>query len=362
MIVYAAVIADTREVRPGEALDWSALAGYLRARLDLGAATSAGTDVQVSQFPGGHSNLTYLVRFGATELVVRRPPLGPVPPKAHDMAREYRWLEAVNPAFPLAPKPFLLCEDPSVLGTTFYVMERRNGLVVRRDEPESLAGNPVARRMASEAIVDALARLHAVDVSTGAVATLGKPEGFVARQVRGWTERWERSKTDEIPGMERLTRWLASRLPPSPRPTLVHNDFKLDNIMLDAADLSRVEAVLDWEMATVGDPLVDLGCTLCYWTEAGDPAMRGGAMSSITAEPGWLTRIELVRRYAEKTACDVSSLGYYEVFGLFKLGVILQQIYFRYYRGQTRDERFRDFHLRVRGLMSAAIELAERLD
>jgi len=348
---------EVAPIRAGEEIDARALGEYMRSKVE-----GAERGVSIEQFPGGHSNLTYLIRAGDSEYVLRRPPLGPVAPKAHDMAREFRVLDALHPLFPPAPKVFLLCEDPSVIGATFFLMERRHGVVLRRDVPAAFAGDPELPRKVSEGFIDCLAQLHSIDIERHGLNSLGRPEGFLDRQVRGWTERWERSKTDEIPGMERLTRWLASRLPPSPRPTLVHNDFKLDNIMLDAADLSRVEAVLDWEMATVGDPLVDLGCTLCYWTEAGDPAMRGGAMSSITAEPGWLTRIELVRRYAEKTACDVSSLGYYEVFGLFKLGVILQQIYFRYYRGQTRDERFRDFHLRVRGLMSAAIELAERLD
>jgi len=361
MIVYAAVIADTREVRPGEALDWSALAGYLRARLDLGAATSAGTDVQVSQFPGGHSNLTYLVRFGATELVVRRPPLGPVPPKAHDMAREYHWLEAVNPAFPLAPKPFLLCEDPSVLGTTFYVMERRNGLVVRRDEPESLAGNPVARRMASEAIVDALARLHAVDVSTGAVATLGKPEGFVARQVRGWTERWERAKTEEVRELDELGAWLAANMPPEPeRPAIVHGDYKLDNVMLDPVDTGRLLAVLDWEMSALGDALVDLGIFLAYWAPDGAHAGAPDALTTVTDRPGWLSRDEILDRYARASSRDLSFIGFYEVFARFKIAVVIQQIFVRFVRGQTDDPRFADFGARVRRLARQAADMAGR--
>jgi aminoglycoside phosphotransferase (APT) family kinase protein len=277
------------------------------------------------------------------------------------MAREFRVLEAVHPWFPPAPKVFLLCEDALVIGATFFLMERRHGVVLRRDIPADFARDPEFPRKASQGFIDCLAHLHSIDIERHGLATLGRPDGFLDRQLRGWTERWERAKTEKIPGIDGLLVWLAGNLPQSPRPTLVHNDFKLDNIMLAAGDPSRVEAVLDWEMATVGDPLVDLGCTLCYWTETGDPAMRGGAMSSITAQPGWLTRAELVRRYAEKTACDVSNLGYYEVFGLFKLGVILQQIYYRYHRGQTRDERFRDFHLRVRGLMAAAIDLAERM-
>jgi len=347
---------EVAPIRAGEEIDRLVLGEYLRGKVE-----GADHGVSIEQFPGGHSNLTYLVRAGEREYVLRRPPIGPVAPKAHDMAREFRVLEAVHLVFPPAPKVFLLCEDPSIIGATFFLMERRFGVVMRHDVPSEFARDPNFPRKVSQAFIDCLAQLHSIDIERHGLSELGRPDGFLARQVGGWTERWARAKTEEIPGVEGLLAWLAARLPASPPATLVHNDFKLDNIMLDAGDPGRVEAVLDWEMATVGDPLVDLGCTLCYWTEAGDPAMRGGAMSSITAQPGWLTRAELVRRYAERAACDVSDLAYYEVFGLFKLGVILQQIYFRYHRGQTHDERFRDFHLRVCGLMSAAIELAERL-
>ena len=347
---------EVAPIRAGEEIDVRALAEYLRGKVE-----GAVRDVRVEQCPGGHSNLTYLVRAGDHEYVLRRPPLGPVAPKAHDMAREFRVLEAVHPVFPPAPRVYLLCEDPAVIGATFFLMERRQGAVLRRDMPAEFARDSAFPRKASEGFIDCLSQLHSIDVARQPLAGLGRPEGFLERQVRGWTERWLRAKTEEIQGMDSLIAWLSDRLPASARPALVHNDFKLDNIMLDPRNPARVEAVLDWEMATVGDPLVDLGCTLCYWTQAGDPEMRGGSLSGITAMPGWYTRAELVRRYAEKAGRDVSGLGYYEVFGLFKLGVILQQIYFRYIRGQTRDERFSDFHLRVRGLMRAAVELAERL-
>ena len=347
---------EVAPIRTGEEIDARALSEYLH-----GKVPGAEPGVTIEQFPGGHSNLTYLVRAGDREYVLRRPPLGPVAPKAHDMAREFRVLEAVYPVFPPAPKVFLVCEDPAVIGATFFLMERRAGVVLRSDIPSKFAHDPAFPRKASQGFIDCLAQLHSIDIEQHGLSTLGRPEGFLERQVRGWTERWGRAKTEEITGMDRLLTWLADRLPESPPPTLVHNDFKLDNIMLDARDPGRVEAVLDWEMATVGDPLVDVGCTLCYWTQAGDPAMRGGSLSGITAGPGWLTRAELVERYAKKAGRDVSSLGYYEVFGLFKLGVILQQIYFRYHRGQTRDERFRDFDLRVRGLMHAAMELSEQI-
>ncbi len=264
------MLGDTREVRPTEQLDWSALAAYLRWHLPAHkiAGLDLERDIEVSQFPGGHSNLTYLVRFGGAELVVRRPPLGPVPPKAHDMAREFKWLAAIHPVFPLAPRPYLLCEDHQVIGSVFYVMERRRGVVVRRDEPLGLANRTDARRRLSEALIDTLADLHAIDVTTGPLAGLGKPAGFVERQVRGWSrtmgsvEDWTR-----YPKMDALAAWLLAHLPPDPaEPTIVHGDFKLDNVLLDSLDVGRLVAVFDWEMSALGDPLVDLGIMLAYWT------------------------------------------------------------------------------------------------
>lgn len=343
---------DFAPVREGEQIDTQALAGYLRGRIE-----GVGSEVTVRQFPGGHSNLTYLLEAGGREYVLRRPPLGPVAPKAHDMAREYNVLRAVHPHFPQAPRAFLLCDDPSVIGAIFFIMERRRGLVLRREIPGPFAGDPDFGRRVSEAFVDCMAALHAVDITQ---VLLGKPAGFLQRQVSGWAERWQRAQTEALPRMDQLIRWLADRLPESPPPTLVHNDYKLDNVMLDPADPGRVEAVLDWEMTTAGDPLVDLGCVLCYWPEAGDPPARRDALSSITTLPGWLTRAQLVERYARTTGRDVSGLGYYEVFGIFKVAVVLQQIYFRYHRGQTRDERFRNFDERVRGLVEVAAEVAGR--
>ena len=343
---------ESTPVREGEQIDTQALAGYLRGKLE-----GVESGLTVRQFPGGHSNLTYLLETGGREYVLRRPPLGPVAPKAHDMAREYNVLRAVHPLFPPAPRVFLLCDDPAVIGAIFFVMERRHGLVLRRELPSPYAGDPDFGRRVSEAFVDCLAALHAVDVNR---AMLGKPAGFLERQVSGWAERWQRAQTETLPQMDQLVRWLTDRLPQSPPPTLVHNDYKLDNLMLDLNDPSRVEAVLDWEMATAGDPLVDLGCVLCYWPEAGDPLVRREALSSITTLPGWFTRAQLVERYARITGRDVSGLGYYEVFGIFKIAVVLQQIYFRYHRGQTRDERFRNFDERVRGLVEIAADVAEK--
>jgi aminoglycoside phosphotransferase (APT) family kinase protein len=346
--------SDTRPVRPSEQLDWGALEAYLRGRL----AFDASAPMEVEQFPSGHSNLTYLVRFGANESVMRRPPFGPVAPKAHDMAREYRLLAAIHPVFPLAPRPLLLCEDHAVLGATFYVMERRRGLVLRHSEPPGLSGNPEARRRVSESVVDALAALHAVDVTSGDLAALGKPAGFVERQVRGWTERWHRSQTDEVPEMDALAGWLAERLPPEPsRFAIVHGDYKLDNLMLDASDPSRVVAIFDWEMGALGDPLVDLGILLCYWVHAAK-ALEHEAVASITRQPGWFGRDEILERYTTGAGSDLSRIGFYEVFAVFKLAVVLQQIYYRYRRGQTDDPRFAALDGRVADLARVAASIA----
>ena len=317
---------DTRPVRASENLDWTRLESFLgRGRF------------AVEQFPAGHSNLTYLLCFDSgEELVLRRPPFGPVPPRAHDMAREYRVLDAVHPRFPLAPKPLLLCEDTSVIGAVFYLMERRRGIVIRDQEPPN-----VDRRRISESMVDTLRELHAIE----GLDALGKAAGFVARQVRGWTERWHGSKTSEVPEMESLAAWLEQRIPLDPaRPAIVHGDFKLDNVMLDAA--GNVTAVFDWEMSAIGDPLIDVGILLCYWLYTG----------GVTTRPGWFTREEILDRYG---AGDVS---FYEIFAIFKLAVIIQQIYARYVRGQTDDPRFATLGERVTQLARLAAKLASRND
>ena len=331
-----ALHSDTAQVRPGEELDTKALSRYLNKG-----------EVVLEQFPGGHSNLTYLVRAGGEEYVLRRAPMGPVPPKAHDMAREYRMLESIHPHFHAAPKVHLLCEDPSVIGSAFFLMERRKGIILRETDPRPYEAEFTAQ--VSEAFIDGLIALHAIDIERSGLSSLGKSQGFLDRQVHGWTDRWRRAETENIAEMDRVMAWLAASIPESGCATIVHNDYKLDNIMLNAEDPGKIEAVLDWEMTTVGDPLADLGLTLCYWTL--------GSSSGRNDSPGWYSREQLLARYADKTGRDVSGIAYYEVLGVFKLAVILQQIYYRFVKGQTRDERFRGFDSRVKGLIETASAL-----
>ena len=349
--------SDSAPVRFGEELNLASLANWLCGKIE-----GAHRGITVEQFPNGHSNLTYLLRIEDREYVLRRGPLGPVAPKAHDMAREFRVLQMVHPHFPEAPDVFHLCEDPAVLGGVFFLMERRHGLILRDDVPPELAKAPNLGAPVSEAFVDSLIRLHAIDVSKTGLVALGKPEGFLERQVLGWADRWNRAKTDEMPKMDRVIRWLVDQRPISPDPTLVHNDYKLDNVMLRDGSVDRIEAVLDWEMATVGDPLADLGLTLCYWVWAAAPQLRASELPAFRSQPGWYTRDQFVQRYAEGTGRDLSHIGYYEVLGVFKLAVILQQIYHRFRRGQTQDTRFQNFDERVRGLVELAASLTEKLN
>jgi aminoglycoside phosphotransferase (APT) family kinase protein len=356
--VSTAPTADTRPVRESENLDWQNLAIFLRSQPSIQSIDGFDphAEMEVAQFPGGHSNLTYRLRFGSAEVVLRRPPFGPVPPRAHDMAREGRVLAAVHPHFPLAPRPLVSCEDPTVIGSVFYVMERRHGLVIRTTEPPQIEGNTDLRQRVSGSIVDTLADLHAIDIASHGLESLGKPAGFMARQIKGWTERWHGAKTTEIPEMEALTVWLDQRTPPDPaRPALVHGDYKLDNVMLDAADPTRLAGVFDWEMSAIGDPLADVGILLCYWVHVA--SAKEAAFAGVTTRDGWFSRQEILERYAQRSPHSLHDVTLYEVFAVFKLAVVIQQIYARFVRGQTDDPRFASLGERVTSLARIATQL-----
>lgn len=323
------------EVRADERFDEAKLEAYLRSNV-----SGLEGPMVVRQFHGGHANLTYDLRFGERELVLRRPPLGPVAPKSHDMRREYRALRALAPLFPYSPRPVVLCEDEDVVGAVFFVMERSRGLVVRQSWPDALGDAPALRRRMAESLVDALADLHMVDTERPEVAALGRPDGFVERQVKGWHGRWERARTREIPLMDRLADWLGARIPEPERVSVLHNDYKLDNAMFALDDPGRLVAIFDWDMTSLGDPLIDLGTLLGYWSEATDEVPRGTG-GAVTTLAGFPTRAEVAARYGARTGVDLTHLPWFETFALFKTAVVLEQIYVRFVKGQTQDERFR---------------------
>jgi len=283
-----------------------------------------------------------------------------VAPKAHDMRRESALLERIHPVFPLAPQPYLFCDDLEIMGVPFYVMERRNGLVLNDTFPDGPKVTPELCRQMSETVVDTLVGIHAINWRTAGLAEFGHPEGFLERQVMGWIERYARSQTDESPDVTALTRWLVEHIPVSLAPALIHNDFKLNNMLLDANDLAQPVAVLDWEMTTIGDPLFDLAISLSYWVQSDDPAELREILPTITHLPGFFNRAEFMERYATKSGRDLSSMHFYLTFSYFKLATILQQIYIRWVRGQTRDQRFATFGSRIRVLIDHAIQLASR--
>jgi aminoglycoside phosphotransferase (APT) family kinase protein len=344
------LLDEPGEVREEEKLGTQRLGAWLEQVFP----SSAGPP-RLLQFRKGHSNLTYLVGFGEREAVLRRAPLGADIKTAHDMRREFTILSALQEVYPKAPRPIAFCEDPSVIGAQFYLMERVRGVILRGSHaPPGVDLSPQLMRALSTALVDGLAELHAVDVRGAELAQLGRPEGYVARQVKGWTERYFRAKTDEIPEVEEVAAWLQRNMPAESGAALVHNDYKYDNLVLDPADLTRIVAVLDWEMATVGDPLMDLGTTLGYWVDPGDPDEVKGLPLGPTQLPGNLSRVQLVERYGLQRGREVGPLLFHYVFALFKIAVIAQQIYWRFHRGLTRDPRFAALILGVRALGAQA--------
>jgi aminoglycoside phosphotransferase (APT) family kinase protein len=342
----------TRPVRDGEALDAHRLLQHIKDKIP-----NINNNLEIEQFPSGHSNLTYLLRADDRELVLRRPPFGARIKSAHDMGREFRILSALHPVYPRAPRPLLYVDDEDVLGAPFYIMERLRGVILRGTRP--IPGLDAAQmRRCCEALVDELVAIHAVDLDAAGLADLGRPDGYVQRQVEGWTRRYRDAQTDHVPQMDQIAAWMPAHMPPESGATLIHNDYKYDNLVLDPDDLGRVIGVLDWEMATLGDPLMDLGTTLGYWIEPSDLPLAALPFGP-TALPGNLDRRELALRYAHKSGRDLTHALFYYVYALFKIAVILQQIYARYKQGLTRDPRFAGF---LTGVQLLAQTAAQALD
>ncbi len=343
------------QTRPGEELNLTALQTYLND-----AASGFGTITNAAQFPGGYSNLTYLLTTSNRDYVLRRPPVGAKDIKGgHDMGREFRVLTMLQQAgYRKVPEPVAFCEDESVMGYPFYIMARVPGVILRAHTASKIGIAPEVMHRLSESLVNELVDLHRIDVQQTGLIDLGKPDGYVQRQVSGWHKRYQASQTDAIADMDTLSRYLTEQLPPEhPSPTLLHNDFKYDNVVLNPDDLTDIRAVLDWEMCTVGDPLMDLGTSLSYWAEAKDDAFR--QTFNLTWLPGNLTRQEVARRYADQSGRNVSNLLYYYVFGLFKNAVVLQQIYGRYQKGLTQDARFAALGQGVCVLARAGVQAVE---
>jgi aminoglycoside phosphotransferase (APT) family kinase protein len=299
------------------------------------------------------------LRAGGREYVLRRPPFGSKVKSAHDMGREHRILSKLHAVYPLAPEPVVFCQDMDVMGAEFYMMRRLRGIILRKELPKGMDLGETAVRSLQEALVDNLVRLHSVDYEAAGLADLGKPEGYVERQVTGWTKRYAGSQTDDIPSVETVARWLADNRPADTGPALIHNDYKFDNVVLDPENPSEIIGVLDWEMSTIGDPLMDLGSTVSYWIQADDDPPMHVLRTGPTHLPGSMTRVEVVRRYAELTGRDTSNALFYYVFGLFKLAVVAQQIYYRYKQGLTKDERFAAMVMGVHILCNQGVKAIE---
>jgi aminoglycoside phosphotransferase (APT) family kinase protein len=340
-----------KAVRAGEELDLAALGAYVDREL------GAHGPVSVEQFPGGHSNLTYLVHHGEREYVLRRPPFGSKVKSAHDMGREVAVLSKLAPVFDRAPRVIAYCDETEVLGAPFYLMERRRGVILRKELPAGLDHARV--RQLCDLLVDTLVDLHAVDFAAAGLGDFGKPAGYIERQVRGWTERYAGSQTDDLPDITEVARWLDAQRPADGPPALIHNDFKFDNVIFDPA-LERITGVLDWEMATIGDPLMDFGTALSYWVHADDPQVFQLPVFGVTNKPGMFRRSDFVARYLERSGRRTDHVVFFYAFGLFKTAVVLQQIYFRFATGVTTDPRFAPFILVVRALAEQAKRSIDR--
>jgi aminoglycoside phosphotransferase (APT) family kinase protein len=327
-------VDQPRGVRPGDEFDLQAVEEYLK-----GVVSGLDGPLEVSQFPSGASNLTYLLEAGDREYVLRRPPVGTKAKSAHDMGREVRVMTALRDSFPYVPKVVAFCDDQEVLGCDFYVMERIQGIILRRQLPSDLALSEEETRQLCTNFLDRLIELHTLDYEAIGLGNLGKPEGYVERQILGWSERYRRARTPNAPSYEKVMTWLAETMPGEVRHSIIHGDFRFDNVILDPEDPCN----LDWEMATIGDPLMDLGSSLAYWVSKGDPLLLRIFRLQPTHLPGMLSRDEVVRYYCERTGVSCDDFTFYRVYGVFRLVVIIQQIYYRYYHKQTTNKRFKKF-------------------
>jgi aminoglycoside phosphotransferase (APT) family kinase protein len=339
------------DVREGENFNHLLLYKYLSKKIEI-----KENDLQVLQFGGGHANLTYLLKFGNNEFVLRRPPLGPIAPSSHDMFREHTVQSALNKVFPLAPDSLFFCDDESIIGAKFHIMERRKGIVIRKAINNNFNFSKENIRKISFNMIDIISTLHNIDPSKIGLGSLGRPDGFVLRQLDGWEDRWRKSSHNKSTEsrFDALLNHLRKTLPKPQATTILHNDFKLDNIMWNEKKKYVPEAVFDWDMCTRGDPLMDIGHMLNYWIDENDDDESKLITSMPYKNVIYPSRKEMINYYAKKTDFDMKDIHWYYAFGAFKLAVIIQQIYIRFLKGQTNDQRFSNFGIRVEALINRA--------
>ncbi|CAD5110363.1 phosphotransferase family protein [Zestomonas carbonaria] len=351
-----ALTDQSTRIREGEELDAAVIDAYLKQHIP-----GLGGTPRISQFPGGASNLTYLLEYPEQEFVLRRPPFGHKAKSAHDMGREFRILNQLNSGFPYCPKAYVHCTDESVIGSEFYVMERVKGIILRDKLPPDLSLDADQTRTLCKSFIDRLVELHNVDYTACGLADLGKPEGYVQRQIGGWSDRYEKAMTPDAPHWNEIKAWLKDKMPADHhKPGIVHNDYRFDNVILDPNDPLKIIGVLDWELTTIGDPLMDLGNTLAYWIEANDPQPLHMMRRQPSHLPGMLTRREFVDYYAERAGIRIDNFDFYYTYGLFRLAGIMQQIYYRYYHGQTKDQRFAQFIHGNKTLEQFSLQIIEK--
>ena len=352
------LIDRATSIRSGEELDAQKVLEFLKASIP-----GLEGKIEIKQFPSGFSNLTYSVKVGDREMVLRRPPFGKKAKTAHDMGREYKILSALKPLFPYCPQPLVYSEDETLMGCPFYVMERIPGIILRRDLPSGMELNAQEARTLSENLIKVQYQLHSVDYVKAGLADFGKPEGYVRRQVEGWSGRYRDARTPDAPDFEKIMQWLHDKMPgESGIVGIIHNDFKFDNAVLNPSNPTEITGILDWEMATLGDPLMDLGSSLGYWVERDDPPSMQAIRQMPTHLDGMLTRKEQFALYGELMGVKSDKFDFYYCFGLFRLAVIAQQIYYRFYHGQTKDQRFGMLMVPIKALEATAQKVIEKSD
>lgn len=346
---------DTIPVRKGEELNLDILEQFLRKNIE----NLPNSPLELLQFSAGHSNLTYQMKVGEWQAVLRRPPLGPVAPKAHDMEREFKIISELHPVFSVTPKPILFSNQQDIVGSPFFIMERKNGIVIDTFFPDEITVTKELCQQLSKIMVDKLVELHGINYKETRLGEISKPEGFTVRQVHGWIGRYEQSKTDDVNAVDTLKKWLSDHIPAQQSTAIIHYDYKFNNAMFNG-NLSEMVGLFDWEMTTLGDPLCDLGVVMGYWNQEDDPEelKLGLGKAPVTVNDGFFTRKQFIERYAKKSGRDVTDVNYYLTFAYFKLAVICQQIYYRYKKGQTNDLRFANFNLKTKMLMEHAVKVA----